>query len=194
MQQWWQLWTGYFKPSECDCIVEQGLKRPMQKATMRNGEVIISDSDYRRTNIRWLHRLDDDVSWIIPKIEYAVRISNKNAFQFDIDYFHELQFGEYTGEQQGAYGWHTDLEWASPRLIQRKLSIVVQLSDSDDYEGGDLELQESELSEGQYPTPTALRAKGTLLVFPSFLSHRVTPVVKGTRYSLVIWYEGPCFR
>ena len=74
----------------------------------------------------------------------------------------------------------------------RKLTAIIQLSDSDDYEGGDFEFgltdkEGTDLIKGK-------RSKGCLLVFPSFLSHRVTPITKGTRYSIITWMEGDTFR
>ena len=73
---------------------------------------------------------------------------------------------------------------------QRKLSITIQLSDSDEYEGGDFVFTKD------IPSPDAelIRKKGTIIVFPSFLYHQVMPVTKGTRYSLVGWYEGNDWR
>ena len=64
----------------------------------------------------------------------------------------------------------------------RKISLVVFLSDTKDYDGGDFEFQE----EAKIPAE-----KGSILIFPSFLSHRVTPVTRGLRYSLVNWFIGP---
>ena len=66
--------------------------------------------------------------------------------------------------------------------------MSIQLSDSDDYEGGDLELMFRE-------EPVKLdRTRGTLVAFPSFMLHRVTPVTRGTRWSLVAWITGPRWR
>jgi len=189
------MWAGCFSSSECDCIVEQGLKRPMHPATIRNGNVVLSDDTYRRTNIRWFDRLDSDISWVITKIEHAVRLANRNAFQFDINYFHEIQFGEYTEEQKGKYDWHQDIQWVSNDISQRKLSIFIQLSEAQGYVGGDVEIDAAAIGgSSQLPPVEVMREKGTAFMFPSFLNHRVTPVVHGTRYSLVTWYEGPPFR
>ena len=73
----------------------------------------------------------------------------------------------------------------------RKLTAIIQLSDDKDYEGGDFEFgitdaKGDDLVKGN-------RGKGCLLVFPSFLSHRVTPITKGTRYSIITWMEGDTF-
>jgi PKHD-type hydroxylase len=81
--------------------------------------------------------------------------------------------------------WHTDFAGIRPL---RKLSISIQLSAPEDYEGGDLELLY-----GHQPEPMA-RARGAFIVFPSFMLHRVTPVTRGTRWSLVAWILGTRWR
>jgi PKHD-type hydroxylase len=75
-------------------------------------------------------------------------------------------------------------------MNDRKLSITIQLSDSDDYEGGNFILDR----QYQQPDSKDLRTKGTILVFPSPIKHKVTPVTKGIRKSLVAWVEGPKWR
>ena len=122
---------------------------------------------------------------------------NRRAFGFNLDlaYF-DLQFTEYLAEEQGHYDWHIDI--TPDRLKQnpgqdsvydRKLSVTLLLSHPDDYEGGNLELITS------LPTDAEkYRQQGSAVVFPSFIGHRVTPVTKGKRYSLVAWLEGPKFQ
>jgi PKHD-type hydroxylase len=117
-----------------------------------------------------------------------VKEANNNAFGFDLNLMREIQFTEYRAENEDHYKWHEDLSWRVNKASHRKLSVVIQLSDQGDYEGGDLELQH------EAPEPEALKRQGTVIVFPSFHSHRVTPITKGVRYSLVAWYEGPKFK
>jgi PKHD-type hydroxylase len=111
---------------------------------------------------------------------------NDQFFNFDLHGFTEhLQFAEYESPG-GKYDSHVDRGMNIP---VRKLSIVVQLTNSDDYEGGDLELLTS------IETPFKLpRKQGTLFAFPSFQLHRVTPMISGTRNSLVGWISGKQFR
>ena len=85
----------------------------------------------------------------------------------------------------GFYDWHTDFAGITPR---RKLSISVQLSRPEDYDGGDLELL---FTSSPYK---AARERGKFIVFPSFCLHRVTPVTRGTRWSLVAWVLGTRWR
>ena len=91
----------------------------------------------------------------------------------------------YDSSDRGFYNWHTDF---APIRPLRKLSISIQLSRSEDYEGGDLELMY-----GIEPQKLD-RTRGAFIVFPSFMLHRVTPVTRGTRWSLVAWILGARWR
>ena len=125
-------------------------------------------------------------------MELLFNEANRNAFGFDLKMFTEIQFTEYSEKDLGTYDWHHDTAWVSPKLFRRKLSLVIQLTDPDEYEGGRFEISKDDCTE--CPDPEKLKPKGTVIIFPSFLRHRVTPVTKGTRNSLVSWMEGPYFR
>lgn len=138
----------------------------------------------RRTTISWLKTVD------VAHQPYFNAIANDvlkvNAEKWNFDLFGFIDSLQYTVYHAGdEFGWHID---CGPNLPPRKLSVSVQLSDPDEYEGGDLQLRVSETIE------TAPRAKGTVCIFPSFISHRVTPVTKGVRRALVAWIAGPAFR
>ncbi len=77
---------------------------------------------------------------------------------------------------------------APPTPEPRKLSLSLQLSDPARYQGCDLELS---YGDGVQQAP---RSRGTVIAFPSYVLHRVTPIASGTRKSLVIWASGPDFR
>ena len=96
-----------------------------------------------------------------------------------------IQYAEYANDD--GYDWHADL--LRGQTLQRKLSICVQLSLPDEYEGGDVEAKLSGRD-----TITASREAGDALMFPSFVQHRVAPVTRGVRRSIVAWYLGPSFR
>ena len=92
-------------------------------------------------------------------------------------------------ENGGKYKWHTDM--GSKETSTRKLTAVIQLSDETKYEGGDLEFGiTDDTGEKNYTAP---RTRGSIIIFPSFLSHRVTPIVSGKRYSLITWMNGDYF-
>ncbi len=188
MRMWWQLWSNYFSVEECQRVKAAALLIEPREGIIGHGGVSRVDNEYRRSQVRWLDRQAQEWTWFYDKIEYLFRNSNHNAFGFDLSYFHEIQFTEYDSKYKGKYDWHEDLTWPTDRCIHRKLSMVIQLSDPSEYEGGDLELAK------EPPTPEQLRPQGSVIVFPSFLQHRVTPVTAGLRYSLVTWYEGPLFR
>jgi PKHD-type hydroxylase len=97
----------------------------------------------------------------------------------------DIQFTEYEAGG-GHYDWHIDI---GPKTIShRKISIVIQLSDPEDYEGGDLELMPGNYS---FAVP---KKKGAVVLFPSFILHRVTPVTSGLRRSAVLWVGGSHYK
>lgn len=147
-----------------------------------------SNDDYRRSEIRWVNAAQSpDIKNILWSY---VELANRNAFGFDVNFLNDIQFTTYQSSTNDKYDWHIDTFWANPTTYDRKLSIIIQLSDPSEYTGGNFEFD----PQYEQPNAAALKKKGTVLVFPSFLSHRVTPVTSGTRKSLVAWAEGPSFR
>ena len=85
------------------------------------------------------------------------------------------------------YDWHHDVQWHGQSQHDRKLSMTIQLTESDAYQGGDFEFEEVH-------TNADFRSEGTVLIFPSYLRHRITPVTQGERKALVAWFYGPRWR
>ena len=112
--------------------------------------------------------------------------ANRNAFGFDICSVGDIQYTEYSADNKGHYNWHHDIDWNDDKAFDRKLSVTVQLSDPSEYKGGEFQFNETE-----NPQRELLKIKGTVLVFPSYLSHKVYEVTEGKRKSLVAWFEGP---
>lgn len=123
--------------------------------------------------------VDEHSVWIYEKLLAVVTSANEHHYHFDIDHFDAIQIGKY--EVGSFYNEHIDI--GPGRFGNRKLSLTLQLSESDSYEGGDLILSDLD-------SFAASRAVGGVTVFPSFLKHRVSEVTKGTRYSLVAWIGG----
>lgn len=189
MKAWWQLWSKAFTPSECAEIVAYMLKqRPVQAVVGHGGQA--TKSDIRKSTVYWINRTEPILWDAFARIDHMVRRSNAEAFGFDIAHNHEVQGTEYNADRLGKYDWHEDNTWVpqNGNIFDRKLSVVVQLSPADNYEGGRLELDRDGLPSDRFCDV------GDLIIFPSFLRHRVTPVTKGVRYSLVTWYQGPRFR
>ena len=116
-------------------------------------------------------------------IEPYITMANRECFGVQLNRYFEFQVSKYS--KGDFYDYHMDSN-IYDNSSQRKLSVTVQLSDSLDYVGGDFEFNKDigKLDQNK------MRQKGTILVFPSFLYHRVTEVTKGERFSLVGWYEG----
>ena len=111
---------------------------------------------------------------------------NTQFYRFALTGLENLQYTVYDGKEGGHYDWHIDYGRNSHK--PRKISLSVQLSDPSHYEDCDLQFQ---IGSG---VTTAPRTRGTVIAFPSFFLHRVTPVTAGVRKSLVLWATGPEFR
>jgi len=182
------LWTclDVFSKEESDKIIEIFQKNKINNAQVGT-EVGIVNPGYRKSKIFWLPK-EQEYSWIYERIIEKVVESNNEYFNFEISEIEDnIQISEYNSEYKGFYDWHIDVGQGGP-VSRRKLSISVQLSDSATYEGGDLEFSDSAEQK------TAMRERGAMTVFPSYMRHRVNPVTKGTRYALVVWVAGPPFR
>lgn len=186
----WQMWESYFSKEACKDIVNFAKGIPSKQAVIGFNDPKVSQ-DVRRSRVRWIERRHQDLRWVMEELEHLIHVANRNAFGVDITKLFELQFTEYSGEDKGHYNWHNDVNWDDFRTTHRKLSVIVQLSDPKDYEGGDFEMQPLHL---EPPLAEPLKKQGTVLVFPSFLQHKVHPVTSGIRHSLVGWMEGPKWR
>ena len=144
----------------------------------------ITDPSIRRSQVHWLDR--DEYSWAYRKVWQAIQQVNAKSYGFDITKFEgRMQVTRYHEVDQGHYTWHMD---GGKKTAGRKISLSVQLSASSDYEGGDI---------GFFYTNKerfASRDRGAIVTFPSWVMHRVTPVTKGVRYSLIAWIVGPRWR
>lgn len=160
----------------------QGLY-PFEKAKVVD-DSINENHKSRKSQIKWLYH-DEKSDWLYSKIENMVIEANQ-VWNFDLHYIKDsIQYTEYY-EGGGHYDWHMDI---GPYPINnRKISITIQLSDPDDYVGGDLEIWTGN------GLQTCARQKGAALLFPSYMLHRVTPVTSGTRKSLVLWVGGSSYR
>ncbi len=153
----------------------------------------------RDSNIVWLSE-----HWLYRYIHYFVHLANRNAgWNFQWDYSEAAQFTKYKLNQ--FYDWHCD-SWDKPypedekdsnvRGKIRKLSVTCSLSDPKDYKGGDFEFRFQDKESGKHRDHACkeIRPKGSIVVFPSYLYHRVQPVTEGTRYSLVLWNCGQPYK
>lgn len=189
MLQEWQMWAhdwNRIKAEACADIIAKAKDFAVHEATA-GGRV---DRTIRNADVRWLP--PGLFPWLQDLLWQRAAEANRAAFGFDFNFLPELQFTHYYEGRRGHYDWHQDVFFVGdpvPKTTHRKISCVIQLSDPETYEGGDLELDLS-----MRPPRDELRKRGTMVLFPSFLHHRVTPVTKGERFSLVCWFEGPKWR
>ena len=177
----WILSAQALKPELCDVIVKEYLKLPHQEGATYN-----NDATHRKSIIRWVNEEYDFKNYLMRWVHEA----NQIAFNVNITpQIGEMQFTEYSSEYKGEFKAHQDINWNNHQPFDRKLSMTIQLSDGADYDGGDFEFVDT-----PSPHPNQFRTKGSILVFPSYLVHKVSPVVRGTRYSLVCWISGPRWR
>ena len=172
-----QVMLDLFTPEECARIVAACGSHPMHA-----GQLVQERENYRKASAAWIAP-DAGTRWIYERI--ATMIAKLNGwYRYELFGFLEpLHFIRY--DEGGKFDWHLDC--GGDRTCTRKLSVTVQLTAPENYSGGGLEFcPQGELHRSRY--------HGAATVFPSMLAHRVTPIVRGTRHSIVAWIHGPSFR
>jgi PKHD-type hydroxylase len=193
------LWsyTIAFTSKQCEQIINIAKQETPSWARTGDAPNLDKTFEHRRSKILWIPSNHPKLSFVHETFWRIVTSMNNQCFQSHITYLPPLQFTQYCENYQGEYKVHMDLDWldshsiASTQNHQRKISAIVQLSDPNTYEGGDFEFSHEVR---QKPLKHEIRKQGTMMAFPSFLHHGVTPVTKGKRYSLVGWFEGPPWR
>ncbi|NDV02507.1 2OG-Fe(II) oxygenase [Pseudoroseicyclus tamaricis] len=172
-----------FSAAECDHLALIVAEAPAQAARL----VGQRESNMRRADLVWIDEVAG-AEWVMDRLIEITARANREAFGFDLTDFSESpQVARYDAAREGHFDWHSDI--GDGRLAaRRKLTLVVQLSEPEEYEGGALEIMPS----GH--VVAAERGRGAATLFPSYLLHRVTPVTAGVRQSLTVWAHGPAFR
>jgi PKHD-type hydroxylase len=180
------VWLNGFTSGELDAIIAHGERLSREKATIEDrGRLEISDT-VRVTRTAWIAH-NPDTDWIYDRLWRIGYHLNQTSYRLDLTALSEqLQYTIYESSEAGHYDWHVDHSTVTP--VPRKLSLVLQLSDPADYEGCALEIRAANSIE------TAPLERGTVIAFPSYVLHRVTPILTGRRRSLVSWISGPLLR
>ena len=184
-----------FTDEEIKKIQEEAMK--VVPEVGKTGKFGNDDDTFRKSEIRWLRGnapytdgdkvyTGDDFIWLYQRLWNMIEEANRNLWNFNLSHGRDAIQHTIYKEGGGHYDWHIDVGAKMQR--QRKVSLTVQLTDGNDYEGGELQLWR-----GQSPL-NAPRGKGTVVIFPSYMMHRVTEVTKGTRESLVLWVGGDHYR
>lgn len=204
LENYYSIQTEALPEHTCDSIVEYALDLKQKglnsnKATTGGSAFVLSDEDkkdfnkkVRNSNIVWINE-----PWIYRELwDYIHHLNAQSKWNFNVDFAEPCQFTIYKKGQH--YNWHIDGGITKPEYNGkiRKLSMTILLSDPKDFQGGDLEFDfqnNKPFSDVNIYSTTGLLRKGSICMFPSFVYHRVTPVTKGTRYSLVVWVIGQPF-
>ncbi len=176
-------WENGFTEQELNWLQEQAQKAE-QRAQVGGDPQGADLAKIRRSQVSWLNK-NQDTAWVFEKLGHIASSLNAQYYRFDLTGFGEpIQLTNYDQSEHGMYGWHQDYN----AKVSRKLSLVLQLTDPSQYEGGNLQL-----ATGGAPQ-TVRKQRGLVAAFPSYVLHQVTPVTSGNRQSLVAWISGPAFR
>ena len=187
----WKSWivettTPLFTPEQCQMIIDCGRRQKPRKAQVGMGKKPGGELDTKKrvTTISWIPF--KEMPEMYDQINNFIQKANRNHFGFgDIQITEQAQFTEYP--EGGFYDWHMDTDVnMSHEPPVRKISMTLLLSPENQFEGGDLEL----MAKGK----RAALKQGHAIIFASFLNHRVAPVTRGVRQSLVMWFGGTPFR
>jgi len=176
-------WTGGFTNDEINKIISIGDRLALNNAVLDGNQI---QTSIRDSKTGWIS-LTPETEFLYEKLGFIARQLNGQFFDFDIWGFSEdLQYTIYDSSN-AHYTWHVD-HGVNVGPSPRKLSLVLQLSEPHEYEGGDLEILTS-------PDPVKIdKQKGLIAAFPSYVLHRVTPVTRGIRKTIVVWLTGPRFK
>ena len=208
ISNYYWYFSGVLTPKFCDDVIAyaNSQEEVMARTGGYNKEKLNKDEvknmqRKRKSDLVWL-----DDTWIYKELHPYVHMANKNAgWNFDWERSESCQFTKYKHNQY--YDWHSD-SWHKPYDRPgnpehgkiRKLSMTCQLTDGSEYTGGELEFDFRNYDphmrdESQHlKRAKEILPKGSIIVFPSFVWHRVKPVTAGTRYSLVVWHLGEPFK
>jgi PKHD-type hydroxylase len=181
-------WDNAFTEDELKNIVEYCDAIGTESGTTFGGSSQEDYEKHRVSNVKF-HKRNQETAWIFDRLNFVIQAANEQFYNFNLNGYAEFQYTTY--DPNGRYDFHTDLAYGEEygnNAELRKLSLTLLLND--DFEGGEFEVNLGK-EENAITVPMH---KGRVVLFPSFVLHRVKPVTKGVRKSLVIWVVGPKFR
>ena len=178
-------WRNLFSPEQLDVLERHCDSLPLEPAGLTGG----GNRGIRTTQVAWVHR-NDRTEDLYLRMEAIVLRLNADLFHFDLTGLTTMQYAVYREAEAGYFDWHNDYGRyrGDPGQEPRKITLSLQLSEAAAYDGCDLEVRAA------HPIDIAPRERGALMAFRANALHRVTPVTRGVRKSLVIWAAGPEFR
>lgn len=176
----YEVIPSLFTVEECATIIARHEDYKESRSVLKR-----EDEDYRKSDLFWLKDSDQDNDWIFQRIEDLVHRWNAENFNFEVEEAEHLQLTRYNVGDQ--YDWHVD--HGPGNISRRKITVATLVSDPATFEGGEIEFFACDQGHRR-PYPN----QGDAVIFPSWLNHRVVPVTKGVRWSLINWWGGPPFR
>lgn len=182
-------WEGFLTPEDIQFILDRPEWNAQDDSKVMSGDGgQATDTSVRRSSVSWMG-VDQENEHIWRKLADTVSRVNAQFFNYELTGFLEMaQLSTYSEEDKGCYDWHVDIA-TKDSLTPRKLSMTLLLSSPSDFEGGEFQIKSS-----TNMAETVALAQGRAWFFPSYMLHRVAPVTKGVRKSLVLWVGGPDFR
>jgi PKHD-type hydroxylase len=179
-------WENFLTEEDINKILNLPEWNNLKEGQIGNERV---NTSIRDSKINWLS-LNQDTLEIYQKISNTISFVNSRFFNFDLSGLYEqIQLGLYDSKDKGHYDWHIDCGYEDYTNVPRKLSMALLLNSTEDFEGGEFQVKvDSDVSKN-----LELK-KGRAWFFPSWVLHRVAPVTKGVRKSLVVWAGGPSFK
>ena len=181
-------WDNAFTEEDLKTIVEYCDAIGTESGTTFGGSTQEDYEKHRVSNVKF-HKRNQETAWIFDRLNFVIQAANEQFYNFNLNGYSEFQYTTY--DPNGRYDFHTDLAYGEEygnNAELRKLSLTLLLND--DFEGGEFEVNLGK-EENAITVPMH---KGRVVLFPSFVLHRVKPVTKGVRKSLVVWVVGPKFR
>jgi len=187
----WAYWDGAFTDEELQAIIEYCDAQGVQQSTIMESSDPIEVEKHRISQIAF-HNRTPETAWIFDRLNFIIQSINEMYYGYELNGYATFQYTTYDSTREGRYDWHMDMALGDSKgnldIEPRKLSLTMMLND--DYEGG-----EFQINDGKENDPiTVPKVKGRAVLFPSFLIHRVAPVTKGRRLSIVVWVLGPKFQ
>jgi PKHD-type hydroxylase len=180
------VYNKVFPERLCKDILHIAKQKRLNTGLIGNGLNAKENKEYRDSKINWLND-----RWIFRLIDPFIKDANEKAgWNFQYNFTESLQFTSYQKNQ--FYNWHTDSSFHKNDKF-RKISAVISLNSKKEYKGGELQFMNNDISRKLYKCKE-MENIGSIAVFPSFIFHRVTKILSGTRYSLVVWNNGERFK
>jgi PKHD-type hydroxylase len=186
----WVYYDNCFTDAEINNIIRYCDSFEQETGVTFGAESVEQIKQHRVSKVNF-HERNNDTAWVFDKLNAMIENVNRNFYNFDLNGYKVFQYTTYNENDRGRYDWHTDMSFGrayGEDIEPRKLSMTLLLND--EFDGGEFQINTGREEQPEIvPVP-----KGRAIFFPSFLIHRVTPVTRGTRKSMVVWILGPKFK